>query len=246
MGIKEFDKWAKFYDLIYEKRKDDIEFYKNEAKKAEGRVLEVACGTGRIYLELLKEGVDIYGIDISEEMLKVLNKKAKELRLTPRVDKADMMSFRLGYGFSLIIAPFRSFLHNLTSEDQLKTLQNLREHLLPEGKLILNFFFPSPEMIFKTYGKEIRETIKTKEGKFKLIRKSYFIDEPNQIIEFTETLVRNNKLIWKDKFQIALIYKKEFELLLRLAGFERWEVFGSFNYKPLKSNKQEMVWIIER
>jgi len=244
--MQSFEEWAKVYDLIYEKYKDDIDFYRKEASKVKGKVLEIACGTGRVYLELLKDGVDVYGIDISKNMLKILKEKARKLGLKPKVYRADMRTFKLPYKFSLIIIPFRSFLHNLTIEDQLKTLKNIRRHLEPKGKLILNFFFPNPEFILKTYGKEIKEIIKSNDKECTLINKSYFVDEVNQIVEVTQTLKEKNKAIWKVNFRIALIYKREFELLLRLAGFRKWKVFGGFNYKPLKSYKQEMVWIVEK
>jgi len=245
--MQSFEKWAKVYDLIYEKYRDDIDFYRKEASKVKGKVLEIACGTGRVYLELLKDGVDVYGIDISKNMLKVLKEKARKLGLKPKGYRADMRTFKLPYKFSLIIIPFRSFLHNLTIEDQLKTLKNIRRHLEPKGKLILNFFFPNPEFILKTYGKEIKKgTINIGKKKFVVTNKSYFINEVNQIVEFVKSLKFKNKTVWKSRFRIALIYKREFELLLRLAGFRKWKVFGGFNYEPLKSYKQEMVWVVEK
>lgn len=246
MNMQNFEKWAKVYDLIYEKYKDDIDFYRKEARKTKDKVLEIACGTGRVYLEMLKDGVDAYGIDISGNMLKVLEKKAKNLDLKPKVKKADMRTFKLNHKFSLIIIPFRSFLHNLTIEDQVTTLRNIKNHLAPDGKLILNFFFPNPEIILKTYGKEIKETLKSKNKDYTLINKPYFVDEVNQIIEFINILKEKNKTIWEDKFQLAFIYKREFELLLILAGFKKWKVYAGFNRKPLKSYKQEMVWIVEK
>jgi ubiquinone/menaquinone biosynthesis C-methylase UbiE len=246
MRTQNFEGWAKVYDLIYGKYKEDVDFYRKEARKAKGKVLEIACGTGRIYLELLKDGVNVYGIDISENMLKVLKMKAKKLGLEPKVFKADMRTFKLGQKFSLIIIPFRSFLHNLTIEDQIKTLKNIKNHLAQNGKFILNFFFPNPEKIARTYGKEIKEIIKSKDKKYTLLKKMYFVDEANQIVEFVNTIKENNKTIWRDKFQIAFIYKREFELLLKLVGFKKWKVYGGFSYQPLKSYKQEMVWIIEK
>ena len=105
MSIQNFEKWAKVYDIIYGKYKDDIDFYIREARKVKGKILEIACGTGRVYLELLKDGVDAYGIDISQNMLQVLKKKAKELGLKPKVKKADMRNFRFNTKFSLIIIP---------------------------------------------------------------------------------------------------------------------------------------------
>ena len=246
-NAKSFEEWAKVYDMIYGNYIDDLGFYKREARKAKGKVLEIACGTGRIYLELLKDGIDAYGIDISENMLKVLKEKAKKLGLNPKVKKADMRNFRFNTKFSLIIIPFRSFLHNLTFNDQIKTLENCRKHLRSDGRLILNFFFPNPEVTVKNYGREKEDkVIEFNNSKFVVTSKSYFIDEVNQIVEFIQTLKsESGEVLWRGKFQIALIYKKEFELLLRLAGFKKWKVHGGFNYEPLKSYRQEMVWIVE-
>ena len=95
------------------------------------------------------------------------------------------------------------------------------------------------------FNKQVKQTLKTKSGKLRLIAKSYFFDEPNQIIEFTNIIFKSNKKIWSGKLKLAIIYKKEFELLLRTAGFKNWKVYGGFNYETLKSSKQEMVWIIQ-
>ena len=47
-------------------------------------------------------------------------------------------------------------------------------------------------------------------------------------------------------FEVALtlrwVYKGEFALLLRAAGFEHWQVYGGFNGEPLLRDDQEMVW----
>ena len=227
MEKQNFDNFAKDYDKIFDTYKEDINFYKREALKSKGKVLEIACGTGRIYLELLKEGIDIYGIDISNEMLRLLKGKAKKLNLQPKVYKKDMENFNLNNKFSLIIIPFRSFLHNLTIENQIKTLKNIKRHLTKKGRLIINFYYPDPEMIIQTKDKSRGN----KSGTF-------FVNRIDQIIETI-----GSKSI---KFKTSFIYKREFELLLMLAGFKRWKIYGGFNYKSLKNFKQEMVWIIER
>ncbi|RLG61466.1 hypothetical protein DRN84_03510 [Candidatus Geothermarchaeota archaeon] len=132
--------------MLYGDYRDDIEFYKNEAKKIDGKLLEIGCGTGRVYLELLKEGIDIYRIDSSYKMLEKLREKARKPNLIPKVYQADMRNFKLEQSFKLIIT-FRMFLHNLTIEDQLSALKCCKEHLTRNGKLILNFFNPNPEKI---------------------------------------------------------------------------------------------------
>jgi ubiquinone/menaquinone biosynthesis C-methylase UbiE len=235
----------KLYDLTFGDKKDDIPFYVHQAKEAGGKVLEVACGSGRVYLELLKEGVDAYGIDISEDMLSTLKEKAKALNLQPKVRLADMRDFEMEHKFSLIAIPFRSFLHNLTVDDQLSTLRSCGRHLNTNGKLALNFFYPNRDVITNTYGKEISQLLDTKDGQIELISRSCFVDEPNQIMEFTFTWIKDNQILSRFRSRLSLIYKREFELLLMLAGFKRWQVYGGFDYQPLESHEQEMVWIIE-
>ncbi len=246
MKDETFENWANFYDLIYSDYAEDIRFYVEEAKKAKGRVLEIACGTGRIYLEMLREGVDAYGIDVSKNMINYLEDKAEKLDLKPKVKKADMKYFRFKYRFSLVTIPFRSFLHNLTTKEQLQTLECVRKHLKKDGKLILNFFYPDHELITKTYGKNVRRTINSDGTKYVLLNRSYFLDESDQIVVSHHTLKNNKKIVWSDKLRLALVYKREFELLLRLAGFSRWKLYGGFNYEPHESYKQEMVWIVEK
>lgn len=245
--MNQFDAWAKYYDkiLIGLGGNEDVEFYKKEAKKAKGRVLEVACGTGRVYLEILKDGVDIHGIDISPQLLAKLKEKARKMNLKPKVKKADMRNFKLKEKYSLIIVPYRSFLHNKTTEDQLKTLKNIKEHLNKGGKLILNFWYPNWENILNAYGKENRREIMLDGERVTVIDKAEFADIINQVIDVKFSMEKNNKTFWRNEFKLAFIYKKEFELLLRIAGFKKWKVYGGYHYGKLTSVVQEMVWIAE-
>ena len=246
--MADYDSIAEHYDLTHSTRiLRDKKFYVTSAKKAKGKVLEVGCGSGRIYLPLLAAGVDAYGIDISPKMLAVLEKNAKAGGLAPHAMLADMRTFRHKEKFALILIPFRAFLHMLSARDQLSTLKNLRAHLAPGGKLMLTFFFPSPAFIAEKYGKgkRNREFSDRKSG-IAVTSESYFIDEPNQVVQCIFRVSRRGRQVAVQKFTITLLYKKEFELLLRLAGFSKWQVYGGFKKEKLISSRQEMVWIIEK
>ena len=242
--MAEFDKAAKMYDDSCPAQfMGDTSFYLREAKKARGPVLEVGCGTGRVYLPLLEVGVDAYGIDISRNMLRVLEKKAAASGFSPKIKLADMRNFRLPRKFALIIVPYRAFLHNLTVQDQLDSLNCMRRHLAPGGKLMINFFYPSHEIIAKDYGREI---VRFRKGG--LVRKDFsvFSDETMQIVHSRYWTIKNGKRVSSYDVKIAFIYRREFELLLRLAGFSKWRVYGGFKKEKLVSSKQEMVWVIEK
>lgn len=243
--MADYDKEAKIYDDVHNSEfMGDTTFYLHEAKKARGKVLEVGCGTGRIYLRLLEAGVDAYGIDISRGMLQKLRANAHAKGLAEKIFLANAKNFRLPHKFELIIVPFRAFLHLLTMDDQLAALKTMRAHLAPGGKLMLNFFYPDPEFISKNYHKgKLRKSVVNGIERYD---ETFFIDEPNQIAQCKSTFKRKGKKPTKGHFRLAFIYKREFELLLRLAGFSKWRVYGGFKKEELKTSKQEMVWVIER
>jgi SAM-dependent methyltransferase len=239
--------YAELYDKIHSQKNsgEDIDFYVGEAVKAGGKVLEVACGTGRIYLEMLEQGVDAYGIDLSEEMLAKLEEKAEERNLEPKISRADMRDFDLDEKFSLIIIPYRSFLHNLTIEDQLSTLENIYEHLEDGGKLVLNFYCPDLEFISENYDTELRMDVEGHED-MELVEYNELVNPVDWIIEFEKKIVENGEEKWSATGKTKMVTRPEFELLLRQSSFSSWEVFGGFDLDELENSEQEMVWFVEK
>ncbi len=257
--MPDYDSQSKSYDLLYQGYCEDIPFYLSEAKKARGPVLEIGCGTGRLLLKFLQAGVDAHGIDISPGMISRLIKKAKALGMAAegRAKVADMRNFSSRRKFALIIVPFRVFLHLLSSDDQLSSLACMRRSLSPHGRIIMNFFLPSSAFIAKNYGKRVswvayhdRAHLGRSKGLaekgLRAVDYARYIDEPNQAIKVSQSLYRGQKRVARYDYRLSLVYKKEFELLLRLAGFSRWRVYGGFKKKRLVSSKQEMVWVIDK
>ena len=246
MPYEDVEDYAELYDIVYQATNDgeDIDFYLEQAKQVDGNVLEVACGTGRIYLEMLKDGVEAYGIDLSVEMLEKLREKAESRGLDTYVYEADMSNFNLDKEFSLVIIPYRSFLHNLTIDDQLATLNSVYEHLEEGGKLILNFFSPDIDFISENYGEERSREIN--DGEYTLVEYVEIVDSVNQVIEFEKRLLKDGEEKWSSKARTRMMTKPEFELLLRNSNFSEWSVYGGFDLEELKDSKQEMVWIMEK
>ena len=178
-----------YYDLTYGRNLKDLPFYEDITNNFKGKVLEVACGSGRVYLELLKAGVDIYGIDLSQKMLDGLKKNATAMDLKPKVSLADMRNFNLDNTFDMIIIPGRSFIHNITTDDQLGTLKCCRKHLADNGSLVMNLFYPNRDVMATKYGREtVMEMGKPVEG-MELVTWSGFVNEPDQMIV--------TKMTWK-------------------------------------------------
>lgn len=138
---------ALFYDHVATGVEGDVAFYVAEAVAAGSPILELECGTGRILIPVAEAGVEIVGLDVSADMLALARAK---LAASPaavqgrvRLVHGDMRTFELAQPFTLVTIPYRAFLHNLSADDQLRTLERARRHLADNGRLILNVFDPS-------------------------------------------------------------------------------------------------------
>lgn len=245
----EFPEWPELYDALYENYRIDFDFYMAQAEAAPGPILEVACGTGRLLLPMLERGLDVTGVDVSAPMLARLLQKATARGLTPTVHQADMRTFALNRKFALILVPFRSFLHLETTDDQLQALRNFHHHLTDGGQLLLNFFYPSLRVTLRQAGQREQGEVFThpRTGR-RVVRwivvRNDLVNQMKYVDNIFEELDEEGQVV--DRlclpFTIRWIYKPEFELLLRLAGFRRYEVFGGFRGEPLRHDHQEMVW----
>ncbi|TYL39161.1 class I SAM-dependent methyltransferase [Natronococcus pandeyae] len=246
-----YDDFAAFYDAAYGQQagvvEDDVQFYLELAREADGPLLEVGCGTGRIYLELLRADIDADGIDLSSGMLEVLRENAADEGLEPNVREADVTSFRSDREYALVIVPFRAFLHLTTVDDQLAALERIHDVLAPGGRLALNVFTPNFDVICEAYG-EPEETTVEVDGETCTYRTvTELADEVEQLARIrSEVLTSDGERLFEREAPIALVSKREFELLFRQSPFSSWDVYGGFEYDPLEDSSQEMVWIADR
>ncbi len=139
---------ARFYDVVYGQVRGaaDTQYYVNKVLSCPGPALEAGVGTGRIFLEALRQGADVFGIDNSPEMAAVLREKL-EPRHRHRIMIHDLVNMDLGKRFDLVIAPFRVLSHILAAEDQIKALNAVHDHLNPGGVFIFDLYVPNLKMI---------------------------------------------------------------------------------------------------
>jgi SAM-dependent methyltransferase len=118
-----------------------IDWYLKFARKTKGPILELACGTARLAIELAKNGFDIDAIDLSESMLETARKNIS--RLTPetqsrvRLHNMDISGYTLDRRYGLIFIADNSFRELVTREQQLSCLKCTHKHLLPDGFFLM-------------------------------------------------------------------------------------------------------------
>lgn len=250
-GFSEYpDFFARFYDLIYHQMRDGVDnrFYLDRIMETRGRILEIGSGTGRLLIEALENGADIYGIDISPAMLEVLKSKLKKEQ-TGRISLQNMTKFRFDKKFDLAIAPFRVFMHLTNKSDQLKALNHIYKNLNPGGKFIFDAFVPDLKMLITGL-----DNLKDFEGEYepgKTVRRtiSTHPDLLNQVIRMTFTIewndgFRDHKKVWKSS--LRYFFRFELEHLLERSPFAAYKILGDFEGHNLNQDSREFIMVCSK
>jgi ubiquinone/menaquinone biosynthesis C-methylase UbiE len=243
-----FDSIAAYYDAQYDPREmGDVAFYVEKATEADGPVLEAACGTGRIYLEMVDAGVDADGFDLSPGMLERLREKAAERDLAVDVWEADMTEFTVDREYALVTCPFRAFLHLPTVEDQLAAFERFHEALAPGGELVLNAFQPDLDYIREQYGEWQRETVDVEGVEHTLETRQAVVDEVTLLTRGDWRLRDpDGEVVQESDYHLKLVPHDQFELLGHASEFDDWHVQGGFDGDDLEGWGQEQVWTYEK
>ncbi|HEY57097.1 MAG TPA: class I SAM-dependent methyltransferase [Anaerolineae bacterium] len=133
------------YDAIHRDYDEDLPFWRRLAYEAKGPVLEMGCGTGRVLLPLLQEGLDIWGVDYDVRMLGYLRRKAlPDQRPRLRLICADLREMPLAPSFALMIAPCNT-LATLEPAARRQVLRQAARLLRSQGRLA--FSLPNPHWV---------------------------------------------------------------------------------------------------
>jgi SAM-dependent methyltransferase len=256
---------AELYDGYPGNYLDDVVFFAEEAKRSGPPVLEVGVGTGRLAFCLAAIGIDVVGIDSSAEMLRVLERKRRQVGDLPgRVEAvlADMRRFELGRRFPLAIVAFRTFLYLLTKEDQRRALRAIRRHLIPGGRLIMSFFVPPREMIERgrTEPQEMTrfasadgdgEVVASDWAEFRrrgqrvISHIAYeWRDDAGRTESGQETRSCPTRRVERE-LVARYVFPEEVPPLLERCGYRVVEAYGGFDRRPLAEGSREQIWIGE-
>ena len=251
---------AKYYDGAYAAKQDlvDLPFYLDLAEQSRGPVLEVACGTGRVLLAIARKGIEICGVDNSRPMLQVLHdnlaRELPEVRQRVSVQKGDLRTLRLQQKFPLVMIPFRPMQHMFTIEDQVAALKTAAVHLMDDGILAFDVFYPKFEMIWTKVGEEVAEMEWTSESDPSKTVRRFFrkdsVDKINQIFSFTFIFrtYQSGDLVLEETEAFKLCYYTypHLRALFLLAGLEPVAEYGSFAKTPLDNTAEQMIFLLRK
>ena len=250
---------AKYYDGTYRAKSgvnlQDVRFYLDQARQHLGPILEIACGTGRILLEIARTGTEIAGLDQSADMLSVLRRKlaaeSQTVRQQVSIYEGDMRSFSLGRVFKQVFIPFRSLQHMHTIDDQMSALQRAKAHLQPDGLLTFNVFYPNFSMLNEAMETEAldAEWIDPDDPQ-RTIRRYFMRYRVNRLQQYFEgefifRIFQDGRLLAEERSPLTMSYYTypHMLLLFKYCGLEIVEAYGSFEKEPIDIC-QEMIFVL--
>ena len=119
----------------------DIAFYVELARKADGPLVELAVGNGRVAVPLAQAtGRAVVGVDTSPGMLAQARANATAAGVELDLREGDMRDLALAEPAALIYCPFRALLHLPTWADRRRTFERVAASLLPGGRFAWNAF----------------------------------------------------------------------------------------------------------
>src|SRR3954451_21536606 len=136
-----YDSWAERYEQEGSSRAADVPFYVELARGADGPLVELAVGTGRVAIPVAQAtGSRVIGIDSSAGMLAQARLRAAEHGVELELREGDIRELEIEEPAALIYCPARSLLHLPTWADRRRCFERVTASLRPNGRFAWNAF----------------------------------------------------------------------------------------------------------
>ena len=226
-----------YYHILYKNRDNkEAEFFINNLIKKlkikkNSKILDLACGVGRHSFYLNKKGMNVIGIDNSENNIK----KAKKFENKFLKFKKKEMTEDYGQEFDFIFNLFTSFGY-INEKHNLNTFKSINNSLINHGILVIDYLnvFKLKEELVEKETKKIGNIIFNIKRSFKdnFIVKKIKIKDNNEIFYFEERVME--------------LTKNDFQDYLKKFNFEILDVYGNYNLEKYHKYSERLIMIIKK
>jgi SAM-dependent methyltransferase len=225
--------WSEGFAVRYEEWSahitEDVPFYVELARGADGLLVELGVGNGRVAIPVAREtGRRVVGIDSSPAMLEQARARAAEARVELDLREGDMRDLELEEPAALIYCPFRALLHLPTWADRRRTFERAAASLRPGGRFAWNAFAFDHRIAARLDGQHQDEPVPH------TIR--YAVGDNR--IDITLDDGGSSSLWWATK--------NEWLGLVDVAGLDLEALYGGFAGEPFTDKSPEYVFVARR
>jgi len=224
-----YDPFAAVYDAWAADMTEDVPFYVELAKEAEGPIVELAAGNGRVAIPVaLETGRRVIGIDASPAMLAQARVRAEQAGADLDLREADMRDFALDEPATLVYSPFRSLLHLRTWQEKRRVFERVAASLRPGGRFAWNAFAFDGRIAAKVEGHHPDDPV------------------PHTIRHAPADNRIDIELDAGGSISLWWVTKSEWEGLIDVAGLEIEGLYGWFDKRPFDDESLEFVWVTRK
>ena len=207
----------------------DIPFYVELAREANGPLVELAVGDGRVAIPVaLATGKPVQGIDLSRTMLERARARADAAGVQLVLRYADMRDLTLDEPAGLIYCPFRSLMHLPTWADRRRTFERVAAALRTDGRFAWNVFVFDHQIAVRNDG----------------------VHRDGPVPHTLRYSVSDNRIdILRDDGARSSLWwgtKNEWLGLVDVAGLDVEALYGGVTREPLDEDSREYVFVTRR
>jgi SAM-dependent methyltransferase len=228
-----YDAWADRYDERSTDVPADVSFYVGLAREADGPLVELAVGTGRVAIPVAHAtGRRVMGIDSSTGMLAQAQARAADEGVELDLRLGDIRELELEEPAALIYCPARSLLHLPTWADRRRCFERVAASLLPNGRFAWNAFAFDHHIAAGADGRHFDATPGLP------VPHSLHYSVSDNRVDITLDEGGTGSLWWATK--------NEWLGLIDVAGLRLEALYGGFAREPFGDKSREYVFVARR
>jgi SAM-dependent methyltransferase len=248
---------ARLYDLDLHDDPGDLDLYLALAERADGRVLELAAGTGRLAVQLAEAGHPVTAVDLDPSMLDRGRARATTAGLPPdrlTFVEADLLDLRLPEAgtFGLAFIALNSIMLLASRDAQRRAIQTLAAHLAPGGVAAVDAWLPDADDLARFDGRVMLEWPRTDPETGAVVTKagSAQHDAATNTVELTAIYEEGRQgeapRRWVRHDRLRLISADELAAFAEDAGLRVELIAGGYDLHAIGTGSERAILIAER
>jgi ubiquinone/menaquinone biosynthesis C-methylase UbiE len=227
--VDEYAGIAEVYDVWSAHMTEDVPFYVDLAREADGPVVELAVGSGRVAIPVAQAiGRRVIGLDSSPAMLARASQDAEAAGVELDLRAGDMRELSLDEPAALVYCPFRSLLHLPTWSDRRRAFERVAASLRPGGRFAWNAFVFHFAIAARLDGQHQDEPVPH------VVRHAVADNRIDIVLDSGSSI----SIWWATK--------NEWLGLIDVAGLEVDALYGWFDKRPFDDESREYVWVARK
>jgi SAM-dependent methyltransferase len=227
--VSAYDAFAPIYDAWAADMTEDVDFYVELAREADGPIVELAVGSGRVAIPVAERTrKPVLGIDSSPAMLALARDGAAAAGVDLELREGDMRDLALDEPAALVYCPFRALLHLPTWADRRRVFERVAASLRPGGRFAWNAFVFDHAIASSLDGQWRDDPAR---------HRNDYAPADNRI-DITLESGASLTLWW--------VARSEWEGLLDVSGLETESLYGWFDRRPFDEDSREFVWVARK